>query len=83
MRKLAYMQINNPVLKSEPVITVSLIHSVFWHFTRSPFLSYFTVIAISSIDGKYKGMQRTVKEKNRTMLMFLISYAIIFSKELM
>lgn len=46
-------------------------------------LSYFIVIAIPIIDDRYRGIYRTIREKSRNMLMFLISYTINFSGEIM
>lgn len=50
MGELDYLQINNPVLESEQIISAFLIHSIFLHFMPSPFSSYFSIIAISSIE---------------------------------
>lgn len=64
MGELAYMQIKNPVLKSQPVISGSLIHSIFLHFTPNSSLSYFTKLRIASIDCRGRAMYVTIREKS-------------------
>lgn len=76
------MKINNPVLKSEQIISGSLIHSNFLNFTPTPFLSYF--FTHCNLKHRMIGsvMYITIKEKSRKILVFFIFYVIIFNGEI-